>query len=229
MEQFGLGWALGGIALTALVTTAGTWLVTRYQLRHQAETDKATRHDEMERDGRYIAVRVVCILDPFVLECCDVVSDSGTWDQQGERLTTTKTPELTYPEDVDWRSVKADLMYRVLTLPNELEKAERSISQVAEDVATPPDYDDIFEERHYQFAKLGLTAMDLARDLRQAYGLAQPDYSRWDPRTTLDRAFAAEDEQRQLNAEMSQKLVAAHEAKQRAALIAKMPSAEQPI
>lgn len=31
MEEFGLGWALGGIALTALVTTVGTWFVTRYE------------------------------------------------------------------------------------------------------------------------------------------------------------------------------------------------------
>jgi hypothetical protein len=223
MEEFGLGWALGGIALTALVTTVGTWFVTRYQLRHQAETDKATRHEEIERDGRYIAVRVVCILDPFVLECCDVVADDGIWDQESMRHTNTKTPKLAYPEDVDWRNVKPDLMYRILTLPNELEKADRSISAVDEHVAGPPDYEEIFEERHYQFAKLGLTAMDLARDIREAYGLVQPDYSRWDPRTTLDRAFAAEDEQRQLNAEMSQKLLDAHKAKQQAALIAKMP------
>jgi hypothetical protein len=52
MEEFSLGWALGGIALTALVTTVGTWFVTQYQLRHQAETDKATRHEEIESARR---------------------------------------------------------------------------------------------------------------------------------------------------------------------------------
>lgn len=217
MEEFFFGSPLGSIVLTALVTTVGTWFVTRYQLKHQTETDKATRQEEIERDGRYIAVRIVCVLDPFALKCCDVIGDVGIYDQEGIRQTVRTTPTLDYPEDVDWRNVKPDLMYRILTLPNEIEKAIHSISAVIEIVAVPPDYDEVFEERHYQSAKLGLAAMDLARDIRQAYGLAQPDYSRWDPRTTLERAFGAEDKQRQRNAEMSRRLLDMRRAKHPAA------------
>lgn len=213
MEEFGIGWAFGGIALTAAVTTLGTWFVTRYQLKQQAETDKTTRHEEMERDGRYIAVRVVCVLDPFVLECCDIIADDGSWAEDGRRHTTIDIPKLAYPEDVDWRNMKPNLMYRILTLPNELENACRSIS-AADEHSGPPDHEGYFEERRYQFANLGLTAIDLARDIRDAYGLAQPDYRRWNPRTALTQAFAAEDEQRQRAAEMSQKLMDAYYSKQ---------------
>lgn len=214
MEEFGLTWAVaGGIGLTAFVTTLGTWLVTHYSLRHEAKRQAATRQEEMERDGRYVAVRVVCLLDPFVLECCDVVADDGEYDEDQYRRTKVRAPKLDFPQDLDWRSVKPALMYRILTLPNEIENAHCSIMAADEFVSSPPDFDEVFEERSYQYAKLGLAAMDLARDLRDTYGLTQPDYSRWNPRKSLKKSFADEDERRKKAAEATARIVANHEAK----------------
>lgn len=46
------------------------------------------------------------------------------------------------------------------------------------------------------WGKLGLMALDLARDLRNRYKLRQPDYSRYDPRDVLEAAVRKEDEMR---------------------------------
>jgi hypothetical protein len=204
------------VVLTALLTNVGTFFITRYTLTRGAEKEEQAKREERERHARYLAVRVVCVLDPFVLGCCDVVADEGTYDEHQMRQTTVRTPTLEFPEDVDWRSVKPDLMYRILTLPNEVDNAGRAISAAYDLGDGPPDFDDTFEERSYQYAKLGLAAMDLAREIRTAYGLAHPDYSKWDPRKSLERAFAAEDDRRRMAAEAAERIIAGHEKKKAA-------------
>ncbi len=74
------GGELDGIALTTLVTTAGTWFVTRYQLRQEAETQATTRREELDRHGTLLAVRVASILAPFVMCAVDVINDKGIYD-----------------------------------------------------------------------------------------------------------------------------------------------------
>jgi len=213
MEEFGLGWALAGIGLTALVTTIGTWFVTRYQLRQEAETQAAARKEELERHGTYLAVRVACVLDPFVMAAVAVVNDKGFYDQQGELTPEEKPPTLELPQDVDWKSIDPHLMDRILSLPNEIASTQKTISFVGEVISGPPDYDEWFVERRYQWAKLGLMALDLARDLRSRYKLRQPDYSGYDPRETLEAAFLKEDKWRTKGAASAKRIVKKAKAK----------------
>jgi hypothetical protein len=194
MEEFGLGWALGGIAMTALVTTVGTWFVTRYQLRQKAETQATARKEELDRHGTYLAVRVATVLDPFVMACVEVVNDRGYRDQEGILEPEHSPPGLNLPQDVDWQSIDPHLMDRILSMPNDIASAEKTISFVGEITSGPPDYDEWFDERRYQWAGIGLKALDLARDLRERYKLPQRDYSRYDPRDTLEAAFRREDD-----------------------------------
>ena len=70
MEEFGPVSSFAGILLTALVTTVGTWIVTRYSLSQ----DRATRQEELDRNATYLAVRVSNVIDPFVMACIDVVN-----------------------------------------------------------------------------------------------------------------------------------------------------------
>lgn len=210
MEDFGLWGVAGGIVLTAGVTTLGTWWVTRYTLKTEAEATAAGRKEEIERHATFLAVRVASILDPFVMSCIDVVNDKGAYDARGERTTTTSDPALALPQDVDWKSIDPHHMDLVLTLPNEIMNAEKSIAFLADHIATPPDYEEIYNERQYQWARIGLLALNLAAELRERYGLSKRDYSRYDPRDVLERAFKKEDEMRNQGAELAKRLTSKH-------------------
>ena len=120
MDEFGNWGVVGSILLTAGVITLGTWWVTRYTLRAEAEATAAGGKEEIERHATFLAVRVTSILDPFVMKCIDVVNDNGAYDTRGERATTTSDPVLALPQDVDWKSIDPHHMDRVLTLPNEI-------------------------------------------------------------------------------------------------------------
>ncbi|MES0150805.1 hypothetical protein NKJ95_26870 [Mesorhizobium sp. M0012] len=179
------------VVLTALVTTIGTGLVT--YIGHRMTVSRDTQ-EERDRHATYVATRVVCMLDPFVLRCVEVVNDVGLY-VEGELTPQVETPTLEFPEELDWKTVDAALMYRILTLPNEIAAADSTISAYAE-FSGPPNWDEVWSERKFQYGRVGLYALDLAAALRDRYGLAPNDYSRWDPRDLLDAAYTAEDKRR---------------------------------
>lgn len=154
------------------------------------------------------------MLDPFVLRCVDVVNDDGEY-VEGELTPQVASPTVSFPGDLDWKTMDAALMYRVLTLPGEIAAAESTIAAYAEH-SGPPDHDEVWEERKFQYGRVGLYAMDLAADLRSRYGLEPKDYSRWDPRKVLDAAYTAEDARRK-KADASIKRMVAKSLKKKAA------------
>lgn len=77
-------------------------------------------------------------------------------------------------------------MYRIRELPVLMNEALRNISAAAEhDWA--PDYTESFQERQYQYARLGLKALTLARRLRQLAGLpgTRLDATEWSAQPVL--------------------------------------------
>ncbi|PCJ61612.1 MAG: hypothetical protein COA65_01275 [Rhodospirillaceae bacterium] len=135
------------------------------------------------RHARYLSVRIACILDRYVNECVEVVQDDGgQQDQEGCLHPQISLPApLIYPDDVDWKSIDCELMYVLLTLPGEAEAANRSIAFVCSEVAFPPDYEEVFEERQHQYARLGLAASDLAQRLRNVYNIPAQNPGGWNP------------------------------------------------
>jgi hypothetical protein len=151
------------------------------------------------------------MLDPFVLRCVDVINDEGDY-VQGELTTQVKTPALEFPADLDWKTMDASLMYRTLSLPNEIAAADSTIAAYAEH-SGPPNWDEMWDERRFQYGRVGLYAFDLATDLRHRYELKQPDYSRWNPRGTLDEAYTKEDARRRKVHEGIKGMLANHDKK----------------
>jgi hypothetical protein len=181
---------------TALLTAASTFFVTRYTLNRSAANESKFRNEELERHARYLAIRVVCRLDPFVSECCDVVGDSGVPDSEGILTPRVDDPTLTLPEDVDWKTIPSDLMYRILSFPNDLDTANQSIRFVGDEIAFPPDYEEYYDARTLQFGRLGLRAITLADEIRRTYGIPPRDYANWNPRDVLTKEIE-ETEKRQ--------------------------------
>ncbi|MCG8561920.1 MAG: hypothetical protein MI824_19150 [Hyphomicrobiales bacterium] len=176
--------------MTAAVSVIGTLGVTYFGHWLGLSKDKQLRQEELDRHARFLAIRVVCKLDPFVSECCLVVHDQGAPDQQGEMYPLVGEPTLSFPEDVDWKSVKPDLMYRILSFPNDIEIGQQYISFVAEEIAFPPDYEEFFRERTIEYGRLGLNALVLANEIRETYGIPQRVYGDRHPKDALEAALA---------------------------------------
>ncbi len=160
-----------------------------------------TNKQAAKRDARYLAIRVACILDKFVEDCADVISDNGL--SYGQRTPDgllepqVRAPGAPiFPEDVDWRSIEHELMYKILSLPSEVEGADRMI-KFTESIAGPPDFEDWFSERSYHYSRLGLVAYKLSEELCENYGIQKKIYNDWDPLEALKEELSTVTNKRQ--------------------------------
>lgn len=149
----------------------------------------STENDSRQRRARYLATRVVCILDPFSSRCADIVHDDGLTDHEGISHPRETVPELHFPDDVDWQSIDVTLMYNILSLPNEIDSANASVTFVGDEVASPPDFEEYFDERQYQYARLGLLSLELSDQLRKRYRLPPRDTEAWSPRGLFEKTL----------------------------------------
>ena len=152
--------------------------------------------------ARYLAIRVVCTLDRFVETCVEIVQDDGLAfgqrDQDGCLRPQVSLPDrLEYPDDVDWQSIRHELMYDLLSLPEWVVRSNRTIQFIANEIAAPPDYDEAFEAQHEEYATLGIQAFELAATLRRTYGLPERTKDGWDPLTYLKQEKRKIGDQRQ--------------------------------
>lgn len=152
------------------------------------------RRDEI-KNAKYLAIRVVCILDKYVEDCADVINDDGLFegqrDSDGCLRPQVKSPGAPiFPADIDWRSIDHDLMYQLLSLPSEVEAADKMISFSSE-IADPPDYNEWFDERKFYYSQFGLTAYKLSNELSEKYNIKKKTYNDWDPVADLQQEFKA--------------------------------------
>jgi hypothetical protein len=165
--------ALVGVAFGACLNWFLTWTKEWW-----------TEGKNKKRRAVYLAIRVVCLLDEFVDGCISVVNDDGC--KHDARATVPDPPS--YPGDVDWKSIKPSLMYKILSLPTEIELAKRTIMG-ADSFSWDEDFFDL-TERQYQYARMGLVAIELARQLRKTYDIPDRDFGWREPagsfRETMD-------------------------------------------
>lgn len=153
-----------------------------------------------ERHARYLAIRVVCVLDQYVENCAEVALDDGLCEGRPNEEgclepQVSPPPSPVFPEDLDWKSVDHTLMYRLLSLPSNAEAANRIISAASEH-AFPPDYEEAFDERQFQYAKLGLNAFALTQVIREKYGIPARELDQWDPVDHLTKTKERIEEER---------------------------------
>jgi len=154
-------WTLLGVVVGGLLTVGKDWI-----------SDSRSQ----SRLGTYAAIRIVCVLDIFADRCLDVANDDGEDEIQShgqyERVFSVKTPSTpTFADDIDWKSLDADLAYKLLSFPAEVDEANSVISFTLSVISGPPDYSEGFEERQLRYATLGVAALELTDALRRKYGL----------------------------------------------------------
>lgn len=135
-------------------------------------------------DGAYLAAIVGGALDTFISRCSDVVGDDGQVDSEGYSHPRAAHPQFDPLKlDVEWRTIPPDLLFDIQDLPYQLLFAEGAISAASEYAAMPPDYEEFFEERQFQFARLGLHCITIADRLRAHAKLSARSKSyQWDPK-----------------------------------------------
>jgi len=138
-------------------------------------------HFSRGRDARYLAIRVVCVLDRYVEDCASTAIDSGRSNQEGaQESQVTAPPPPAYPTDINWRSIDHSVMYKLLALPAAADRAANYVASASEN-ADPPDYSEFFEARSHQYSLLGLQAHNLTVTLRQEYEIPELENRVWDP------------------------------------------------
>jgi hypothetical protein len=149
---------IGGTGVVAATLTVGlNWLVAR-----------RTEHAKLERDARYLAIRVSVVLERFALDCAEFAGDNDLHrrsDGAAGQHRASVPSIAAYPTDADWKALPQDLLAECLSLPTEIEQTSRGIDFVS-DVA-PDDAPAACDEA---CAALGLRALDLAKRLRGRYG-----------------------------------------------------------
>lgn len=158
-----VGGALGGVLLGSRLTGG---------------RERLAREAKQREDLLFLAVTVSAVLEAFVSDCAAVSTDDGTSmgqlsrteDGEEYRSAQVETPKLDFSGlEVAWTALPAEMLDRLHALPAKLRNVESALSDVAEHDWAP--YDDYFEHRQLRYAKLGVNAGQLSREIRLEAGL----------------------------------------------------------
>ncbi|ADT94299.1 MULTISPECIES: hypothetical protein [Shewanella] len=157
------------------------------------------KRNQRKQEQYYLAVVVTMQLDRFFDEAVFLCGDNGTPDQEGYYISTIPYPKFELPtKDVDWRSLPQDLMRDILWLPECIRSAQELIASASEYAASPPYFEEYFETRQYEFAKLALSVNKMSMRLRKVANLPMRKISDeyYDPITGLIKIVSKVDKVR---------------------------------
>jgi len=174
---------VGGVIIGAILVWAREWISSQ-------QTQK--------KHARYLAVRVVCILHIYGDQCAKVAQDDGHIidHQSGEYVApqAKMPPNPVFPGDIDWKSIDHKLAYRILSLPIKSQEADILIGFAFAAEESPPYFEKAFEVRQYQYARLGLEAISIARELRIMFEIPEREGMLSTPYSTMQSIIAQVEE-----------------------------------
>lgn len=134
------------------------------------------RHIQERKDAEFLVILVTRHLDLYILGCIEIVGDDGQPDIDGNYYSQTSEPKFE-PEllEVEWKSLPVKLLYDVFDLPTRAEQTSKKLSDLSQ-ISNPPDFEEWFEERQYQYAGLGYDAYILTNNLRAHAGLPKKNW-----------------------------------------------------
>lgn len=185
------GFVLLGVVLTLIVTLLKEW---------RMDSIKKKR----ERD--FISIHLIFMLDNFTFACANVVNDDGFYmgqrDKNGHLKAQVAQPDVeTEKIPGDWKSLDAPMIYDIHKLGIQKINADDKIKGSYDYVANPPDYDEYFEERQYQYCLLGKESDRLATKLRQESGMPPREWGEFNPIDVISNVFDDIEDRRRLVAE----------------------------
>lgn len=188
------GPGIGGNVATGLITAGAAIAAVMLTHRFTQRRERRTADDKLDRERLFIATELIFILEQYAEGCARVATDSGVDNPQGERIAVSAEPVLALSDAAgDWRTLPALLMYRIRELPVMQTESLRAVQEVGE-YDHAPYYTDTFRERKYQFTRLGLKAIFLAKRLRALVGLPESrlDASEWSAQPVMWKVWRRE-------------------------------------
>lgn len=202
---------LGNVAIgliTAGAAIAAVMLTHRFTLRRE----KLASEDKQRREQYFIATELVFLLERFAEGCASVARDNG-FEHEHAFVPSFPRPELDYAAVTgDWRTLPARLMYQLRELPVLQNESDRTID-AADFIG--PEYDEFFEARQYEYTRLGLKAVILARRLRKLTGFpdSRLNSTPWSAQRVLWEEWRRERKRRSMQALLHARALAAFEVK----------------
>lgn len=169
------------------ITVAGTLIVTGFGVWLGAAKDIFTDWWKRRRQARYHAMLLAVTLDQLIDDCIAVAFDDGYPDSDGVMYPTAPNPKIEWPTQLDWTLIPSELMYRCLLLPGMIKSAIESARFIVDNIASPPDYQEYFEELQIRFSSIGLSAVHLLHRLQEAYDVKYQDRAHTDPQRDFER------------------------------------------
>nr|WP_318384842.1 hypothetical protein [uncultured Enterobacter sp.] len=169
--------------------------------------EKEVKQEKIDRERHFIAIELVFLLEEFA-EKCATIAFENRYSLSG---TDVDLPEIDLSEvKGDWRVLPARLMYRLREFPVIKQSSDRTITTGHR---APPYFEDATITRRYEYTRLGIRALILARSLRKLAGFHQTrsDDIIWPAKKALIKVWRLE-KRRRRNMEMlfEQDLVRAH-------------------
>lgn len=177
----------GNIALGALLGVGGSVIVQAVTGIVAIVKEVWFSRRQRRWDARHLALRTVLILDDFVGQCYNAAFDSPEFDPKdaSKFKFRNRSPNLVMPEDADWRLLEPRLMEEVMWLPSRFQNVVDGLSALDR---SPPDFDDYFEHRSEDYARLGKRSLEIIDLLCSEYGIAKPKRPHhYDPAEGFDR------------------------------------------
>jgi hypothetical protein len=141
-----------------------------------------TAHVKRQVEASTMAFSLATQLDRLIAECVDVISDPLYVDPgSGITEATVADPIIEFPKEWRWEVLPKLLQYRIRSIPNTIDVIGRKVASIYEYGEGPPEYSDAYNERELLFAKLGLEALALNKELVKRYGVPTLNRGDWDP------------------------------------------------
>jgi hypothetical protein len=172
--------------------------------------DFISQRSKSKKDVHFLAINIVFALDKYVAGCVEVVGDDGLFcgqrDADGCLRTQVSVPtfDLGFPA-TELKLLPRQLMYGIMNFPNDIANSNAWINGASEH-AFPPDYEEAFEERQYQYAKLGIMALKLASDLRALANLPAKNSDDWEAASYFEEQKTAIDALREKRRAVNSKM-----------------------
>ncbi|MEL5616091.1 hypothetical protein [Serratia marcescens] len=167
-----IGAALGGVGLTH---------------RFTRKREQAAAEQKLAGERYFIATELVFKLEDYAAACASATHDSGCPDEKGFYRASTSVSSLEFGDVTgDWRALPAPVMYRLREF-SVLQAEAHSAIDYTHEYDYAPDFLLYFRERQYQYARLGLRALLLAKRLRKLTGMpsSRLDKYDWSPQKSL--------------------------------------------
>lgn len=164
----------GNIALGAVLGAGGTIIAQAASGVLGTAKELWLLRTKRRWDARHLALRTILSLDEFVGQCYGAAFDSPEFDPRDNTTFQFRNaaPNLVMPEDADWRLLEPKLMEDVMWLPSHFHNVKDGLNALD---CYPPDFNNLFEHRAEDYAKLGMRSLDLIDRLCREYGIQKPE------------------------------------------------------